>query len=412
MRAWIDPHQYELEKQRALNQKGHIVDDRQDQKYKAPNIRSQFIVEDEYEEDPRSRWADADDNQLEDDFRSGRFKYGRRKGESISLIDEEPIRESEVSKINDLESVIFDLKQKVESYEKQKENKKMKKATELPKILPSVDEKLIMSLRAEIDELKAAVKSQVRPTDIKTFTKPTPQSKAKEIPLSVDLVKEIGDSLKTISKGFSNDITPKTQTVNGRPVKTAGRKINEAKMTGRNVIETTGPSTYRVYAEDKNGADTHIGYLLALSYRNKLYYVFPKHFLESAGLTYMRNGKLINIDTENIKQHSELDLVWYNVADLGLKSYTVPTMSVNDINNHDLTLKVWRNNKWMASTSKGITYSCDGEYTYSCDSKPGDCGLPVFCGNNVVGIHVGTKGENIKNLFVMADAALTKLSVL
>jgi hypothetical protein len=173
----------------------------------------------------------------------------------------------------------------------------------------------------------------------------------------------------------------------------------EAKVSGASVLPSSDPP--HVLRVVNNGVC--MGYITRVALSTKTYNILPKHFLDTPGPISIEdlNGVVKDADIRNqCKIHGSLDLALYaGKACNNLKSYSIAIKPANNISCH---ITVCRDGKWFNHISQRAWSwdSSPNEQEYWSTTLPGDCGLPVVYNNQIVGMHVGSKGEDKGNLFV------------
>jgi len=156
-----------------------------------------------------------------------------------------------------------------------------------------------------------------------------------------------------------------------------------------------------------NNPDAELGFAMKVSIKpaHKFVWVFPKHFLEYGPIEFV---------TVDRKQSYAIDFNKVSVAPSSIdlacmvdfpeitnfcRSVVLAKELTDDVT---LNITVERGNNWFNNPSKSPwKRTAATENVYWSDTKDGDCGLGVYAGGCVVGQHVGTKGADNGNLFIV-----------
>lgn len=176
-----------------------------------------------------------------------------------------------------------------------------------------------------------------------------------------------------------------------------------------------------------HGDGQNLGWYTILDIDNESYLVYPYHYQQIspnkeyfvfsayAKETVPNVGK--NSNSSVVFRHSDmrkiqgLDLCIARIPKQHPIMSTIPHIKYsNEINSFDqikgaLKMYVHRDGELQFSVTEQFPGVQDhGEAIYFCQSDKGDCGAPVWNGNNFVGIHVGTNGDNKGNRFVFLSS--------
>jgi hypothetical protein len=162
-----------------------------------------------------------------------------------------------------------------------------------------------------------------------------------------------------------------------------------------------------------------IGWFSIWKFEKKPFIVVPKHFVVSAlrgkfaTFTLEVKGIQRDIPVKAFKVHEKVDLAVVDLVEAPGFTSILPHLTPCTLGPYELpgsgTMFVDRDGKMYASSTQRFTPpSSDGESTYWADSRPGDCGAPIYSPQGPMGFHVGTNGENKGNRWLIVTSLLVQ----
>jgi len=193
------------------------------------------------------------------------------------------------------------------------------------------------------------------------------------------------------------------------------RKGREASMKGATLLPSDGPPSDRLVVVS---GSIELGYMSRVNMSDKetraVVWTLPSHFFEHKNLQlYTVTGKAVmGIERQQFVIHPEIDL-----AVLGPKTQAVLEKSVSGVKamklgqrrdgEFSLCITVKRAEKWVNAPTRNPWRWTNvlGESEYTVNSDEGDCGALVVYNDEAYGMHVGTRGKDVANLFVVFTPA-------
>jgi len=144
--------------------------------------------------------------------------------------------------------------------------------------------------------------------------------------------------------------------------------------------------------------------------------IVPKHFFTDTDTLVFRKAN--DIKQEVILHKSEFifgsgkyDLAWtFNEKAVGLVKKKRSVAVLPNYIDIQLNAILERKGKWFYSSTVGARPHQNGEYNVKYGSMAGDCGSPVMSKNEICGMHVGTRGQDVANLFLGIGEILVEIA--
>jgi hypothetical protein len=187
----------------------------------------------------------------------------------------------------------------------------------------------------------------------------------------------------------------------------ASEPHREAAIAGKMRLEANENEPRKKLLLEMWSNDTQVGWAIRVNMGDKqkpsTFYLFPKHFLseEKFPNLVMRCGKQsVKIPKSEVVMSDYYDFCTWQTTKCTMGHIAPWTGEMNLKSQTALLIK--RNEKmyWSSTDELSNPNSQDGEILYRAPSDLGDCGSAVWQNDRVVGIHVGTLGENKANKFL------------
>jgi hypothetical protein len=222
-----------------------------------------------------------------------------------------------------------------------------------------------------------------------------------------------GMSVKTFHNPHLHDEQPPPQPLDELPEITAPKGPGkEAKVSGSILIETCDARSKQqghvFYGTDDDWAGWFSIYDIEEGNGRAPYILIPKHFITDAkarNFDFLRlasSTQQVKISLDSFKVHDQYDMASFKIPENHpmcslLKHITALPFDLSKPPRM-ATIFVERQKKMIASATQRFgTHQGDGEYAYWAETARGDCGVPVWTSEGVIGFHVGTNGEDRGN---------------
>jgi len=195
-------------------------------------------------------------------------------------------------------------------------------------------------------------------------------------------------------------------------IKTPGR---EAAMKDHSYMKMADDEPKRNFQIPVYSKEDQIGWCFRVHIEKVPTFIIPKHFFDEdcskyPNLSLRMNGQTHIIDCKRVGFSQHYDYAWF--VDPKCMFGKIAPMCKDVSLRGQVSLIVERNKvmQWSVTDTLQPPNDKSGEICYKAPTDLGDCGVPVYQNNLVVGMHVGTDGANAWNKFIPLALVLAEVN--